>query len=94
MYSYNKSIVLRLQVSAGNLRLELSTGCVRIKGVETFMHARFTRVIKDSEWCPSAQCPAFAVVLYSVEFLPDKLIKMDKKSTISTETILQLRSSV
>ena len=68
MYSYNKLIVLRLQVSIGNLILELSTKCVRIRGVETQMRARITRLIKVSEWRTSAQCPAFAVVLVSVEF--------------------------
>ena len=50
--SYNKLIVLRLQVSVRNLILELSTRCVRI-----------TRVVEVSERCPSAQCPVFAVVL-------------------------------
>ena len=35
MYTYNKSTVLRLQVSVGNLILELSTRCVRMGGVET-----------------------------------------------------------
>ena len=39
--SYNKSINLRLQVSVGNLILELSTRCVRIRGLET----RIARVI-------------------------------------------------
>ena len=68
MYSYNKSVVLRLQVSAGDLILELSTRCVRIRGVETQLHARITRVIKVSKLCPSTQCPDFAVVLYSAEF--------------------------
>ena len=56
-------MVLRLQVSVGNLILELSTRCVRKRGVETQMRARITRVIKVSEWHPSAQRPAYDVVL-------------------------------
>ena len=63
MYSYNKLIVLRLQVSVGNLILESSIRCVRKRGVETQMRARITRVIKVSEWTPSVQCPVYAVVL-------------------------------
>ena len=68
VYSYNKLIVLRLQVCVGNLILELSTRCVRIRGVKPQMCARFIRVVKVSEWCLSAKWPVFAVVLYSVEF--------------------------
>ena len=68
MFSYNKLIVLRLQVSVGDLILDLSTRCVHVRGIETQMRARITRMIKVSEWCLSAQCPAFAVVLYFVEF--------------------------
>ena len=67
MFSCNKLVVLRLKVSVGNLILELSTRCVHVREVETQMRARITRMVKVSEWCPSAQCPAFAVVLYSVE---------------------------
>ena len=55
MYSYNKVIVLRiLQVSVGNLILELSTICMRIGGVETqVVRVLYVRLKKLS--APSGQ---------------------------------------
>ena len=63
MYSYNKLIVLRLQVIVGNLILELSIRFVRKRGVETRMRARITRVIKVYKWRPSAQCSVSTTVV-------------------------------
>ena len=66
MYSYNKLIVLRLQISAENLILELSIRCVRKRGVETQMLARITRVkVRNSESEEALVLQAHPVLLVS-----------------------------
>ena len=64
MYSYNKLIVLRLQVSVRNL---VCTGveykmCAYRRSLDAD-RARITRVIKVSECPSSVQCSVFTVVL-------------------------------
>ena len=55
MYTYSKLTISRLQVSVGNLILELSTRCVRMGGVETQVVLVLYARLKVSK-CPSAQC--------------------------------------
>ena len=71
MYSYNKFIVLRLQVSVGNLILELSARCVRIRGVETQMRARITRMIKKFLSGPPQFSVQFLLQYWYSVFYPD-----------------------
>ena len=54
MYSCNKLIVHRLEVSGGTLILELSIRCVRKRGVETQIRARIIRVIRALKFLSGA----------------------------------------